>query len=185
MFKTNATLTNQLRVHMHDDVIVFRMDDAKAAFFRQNLKRLPDVTKINHAAAARRQDIGREYLQRRVTRLDRLRQLTRKFRRRFGMQHDVIRPVAGAFSHEILVTILDGLECRGSVAPIGEIDVCGCPAVKRSAADLFGAGRDKWCPVWLKPHMVQVYVRIDATWYDNMTGSIDDMHGGFGRKHSG
>ena len=79
------------------------------------------------------------------------------------MQHDVVRPVARAFSHEILVTILDGLECRGAVAPIGEIDKCRCTAVKRGAADLFRAGRDEWCPVGFNPYMMQVYVRIDAT----------------------
>jgi hypothetical protein len=53
--------------------------------------------------------------------------------------------------------------------------------VKRRAADLFGAGRDKWCPVGLNPHMMQVYVRVDATWYYDMTRSIDDTLGSFGR----
>src|SRR6516162_7299218 len=145
ILKANAALTNQLGVHMHDDVIVFRVDDAKPSFLRKNLECLPDITKIDHTAAARRQDIGGEYLQRRVTRLDRLRELTTKFRRRLRMQHDVIRPIAGAFSYEILVTILDGLECRSAVAPIGEIDECSCTAVKRCAADLLRAGGDKLC----------------------------------------
>src|SRR6516164_9821793 len=181
ILKANAALTNQLGVHMHDDVIVFRVDDAKPSFLRKNLECLPDITKIDHAAAARRQDIGGEYLQRRVTRLDRLRKLIRKFRRWLGMQHDVICPVAGTFSDEILVTILDGLECRGAVAPISEIDKCSCTAVKRCAADLFGAGRDERCPVGLNPHMMQVYVRVDATWYYDMTRSVDDTLGSFGR----
>ena len=97
------------------------------------------------------------------------------------MQHDVIRPVAGAFPHEIEVTILNGLECRGAVAPIGEIDKCSCSAVKRCAADLFGPGRDERCPVGFNPYMMQVYVRVDSAWYDNMTRSIDDSLGGLGR----
>jgi hypothetical protein len=29
--------------------------------------------------------------------------------------------------------------------------------------------------------MMQMYMRVDATWYDNMTLSIDDALGGFGR----
>ena len=56
--------------------------------------------------------------------------------RRLRMQHDVIRPIAGAFSHEILVTILDGLECCSAVAPIGEIDECSCTAVKREVVSV-------------------------------------------------
>ena len=52
MLKTDAVLADELGVHVHDDVVVFRMDDAKAALFRQHLECLPDITKIDHAAAA-------------------------------------------------------------------------------------------------------------------------------------
>ena len=50
--EAHAVLADELGVHVHDDVVVFRMDDAKAALFRQHLECLPDITKIDHAAAA-------------------------------------------------------------------------------------------------------------------------------------
>ena len=109
VLEADAALADQLGVHVHDDVVVFGMDDAEPALLGQHLERLPDVAEIDHAAGARRQDVGGEDLERRIAGLDRLGELAGEFGRRLGMQHDVIGPVARAFSDEILVARLDRL----------------------------------------------------------------------------
>ena len=75
MLEAHPVLADKLRIHVHDDVVVFRMDDAKPALLRQHLERLPDIAEIDHAAGARGQDVGGEYLQRRIAGLDRLGEL--------------------------------------------------------------------------------------------------------------
>src|SRR6516164_8761089 len=109
MLVAHPPLADELGVHMHDDVVVFRMNDAESTLLRQHLERLPYIAEVDHAAAARRKDIGGEYLERRVAGLDRLGELPREFRRRLGVQHDVVGPVAWAFADEVLVARLDGL----------------------------------------------------------------------------
>src|SRR5215510_5412739 len=84
MLVAHPPLADELGVHVHDDVVVFRMNDAEAALIRQHLERLPDIAEVDHAAAARRKDIGGEYLERRVAGLDRLRQLPGEFRSEFA-----------------------------------------------------------------------------------------------------
>ena len=161
--------------------LVLRLLGTEPAFLGQNLERLPDIAEIDHAAAARRQDVGGENLQCRVAGLDRLGELTGKFRRRLGMQHDVVGEVAGAFADEILVARLDGLACRGAVAPIGKIDERGGAAVQRRTTDLLRPGRNKRRAIGFDPHMMQMHVRVDAARHHNMSLSLDDAHSGFGR----
>ena len=113
VLEADASFADQLGVHVHDDVVVLGVDDAEPAVLRQHLERLPDVAEIDHAAGARRQDVGGEDLERRIAGLDRLRELTGKFRRRLGVQHDVVGPVARALADEILVARLDAC-CAGT-----------------------------------------------------------------------
>src|SRR5262249_51277009 len=101
------------------------MNDPESALLRQHLERLPDIAEVNHAAAARRKDIGGEYLERRVAGLDRLSELAGEFGRRLRMQHDVVSPVTWAFPDEVFVTRLDGLQRRDAISPIGKINKCG------------------------------------------------------------
>ena len=68
ILESDASLADELGVHVHDDIVVFCMDDTEPAFLRQHLERLPNVTEIDHAAAARGQDVGGEDLERRVAR---------------------------------------------------------------------------------------------------------------------
>ena len=182
MLEADAALTNELGVHVHDDVVIFRMDDAEPALLRQHLKRLPDIAEIDHAAGARRQDIGGEYFQRRITGLNCLRELAGEFRRRLGMQHDVVGPVAGAFADKVLIARLDGLERRDTAAPVGEIDECSRAAVERRATDLLWPSRDQGRAVRLGPLVMKMHVRVDAARHDNVSGSIDHPRSGFGRE---
>ena len=185
MLEAHPVFADELRIHVHDDVVVFRVDDAEPALLRQHLERLPDVAEIDHAAAARRQDVGGEYLQRRIAGLDRLRELPGEFGRRLGMQHDVIGPVARAFSDEVLVARFDRLLRRDTVAPIGEIDERRRAAEQRRAPDLLRSGRDERRAVGLGPHMMQMHVRIDAARHDDMPCCVDHALGGFGRERAG
>ena len=75
MFKADAALADQLGVHVHHDIIILRVDNAEPAFLRQDLKCFPDIAEIDHAAGARRQDIGGEYFQRRIAGLNGFREL--------------------------------------------------------------------------------------------------------------
>ena len=180
MLEAHAPLADELGVHVHDDVVVFCMDDAEPAFLRQHLERLPDVAEIDHAAAARRQDVGGEDLERRIAGLDRLRELAGEFGRRLGVQHDVVGPVARALADKILVARLDRLLRGNAVAPVGEIDERGGAAVERRAPDLFGPGRDERRAVGLDPDMMQMHVRVDAAGHDDVPGRVDHALGGFG-----
>src|SRR5215472_8685204 len=120
MLVAHAPLADELGVHVHD--VVFRVNDAESTLLREHLERLPDIAEVDHAAAARRKDIGGEYLERRVAGLDRLGELPGEFRWRLGVQHDVVSPVARAFADEVLVARLDRLEWQDTIAPIGKID---------------------------------------------------------------
>ena len=53
VLEADAALADQLRVHVHDDVVVLGVDDAEPALLRQHLERLPDVAEVDHAAGAR------------------------------------------------------------------------------------------------------------------------------------
>src|ERR671935_1265384 len=136
-------LADELGVHVHDDVVVFCMNDAESALLRQYLECLPDIAEIDHAAAARRKDIGGEYLERRVAGLNRFSELAGEFGRRLGMQHDVVGPITWAFPDEVFVAHLDGLTRGEAIAPIGKINECGRSAKERSASNLLGAGRNE------------------------------------------
>src|SRR5262249_3593186 len=133
-----------------------------------------DIAEVDHAAAARRKDIGGEYLERRVAGLDRLGELAGEFGRRLGVQHNVVGPVAWAFADEVVVAHLDGLPRRDAVAPISEIDKRGRPPVERGTSDLLGAGGDERRAVGLDPHVMEMHVRINAAWHDDMPCCIDD-----------
>src|SRR5262249_22296700 len=167
MLVAHSALADELGVHMHDDVVVFGMNDAESALLRQDLERLPNIAEVDHAAAARGKNIGGEYLERRVARLDRLGELATEFGRRLGVQHDVVGPVTWAFPDEILVARLDGLQRRDAVAPIGKINKSRRPSEERGAANLLGAGRNEWCAVGLDPHVMEMHVRVDAAWHDD------------------
>src|SRR5262249_17069144 len=108
MLVAHPPLTDELGVHVHDDVVVFCMNDAESALLRDYRERLPDIAEVNHAAAARGKDIGGEYLERRVAGLDRLSELAGEFGRRLRVQHDVVGPVAWALPDEVFVARLDG-----------------------------------------------------------------------------
>src|SRR5215510_8905725 len=174
MLVAHSALADELGVHMHDDVVVFGMNDAESALLRQDLERLPDIAEVDHAAAARGKNIGGEYLERRVARLDRLGELAAEFGRRLGVQHDVVGPVTWAFPDEILVARLDGLQRRDAVAPIGKINKSRRPSEERGAANLLGAGRNEWCAVGLDPHVMEMHVRVDAAWHDDVPCCVDD-----------
>ena len=73
----DAPFPDEFGVHVHDDVVVLA-DHAEPAFFGQHLKRFPDIAEIDHAAAARGKNIGGEYLEGRITGLDRFGELTTK-----------------------------------------------------------------------------------------------------------
>jgi hypothetical protein len=180
IFEADAALADKLGVHVHDDVVLFGVDDAEAALFRQHLEGLPDIAEIDHAAAARRQNICREYLECRIAGLDRLRELSGKFGRRLGMQHDVVGPITGTLSDEVLIARLDGLQGRHAVSPIGEIDECRGAAEERCAPDLFGSGGNERRAVRLDPDMMQVHVRVDAARHDNLPSRVDHALGGAG-----
>src|SRR3989442_14327874 len=107
MLVAHPPLADELGVHVHDDVVVFRMNDAESALLRQDLERLPDIAEVDHAAAARRKDIGGEYLERRVAGLDRFGELPGELRRRLGRQRDVLGPLTWAFAEEVFVARLD------------------------------------------------------------------------------
>src|SRR5258705_2945334 len=97
MLVAHPPVADELGVHVHDDVVVFCMNDAKPALLRQHLERLPDIAEVDHAAAARGKNIGGEYLERRVAGLDRLSELAGEFGRRLGVQHDVVGPITWLF----------------------------------------------------------------------------------------
>src|SRR5258708_34951310 len=103
MLVADPPLADELGVHVHDDVVVFCMNDAESALLRQHLERLPDIAEVDHAAAARGKNIGGEYLERRVAGLDRRSELPSEFVRRLGVQHEVVSPITWAFSGEFLV----------------------------------------------------------------------------------
>jgi hypothetical protein len=94
--KPDAALADQLGVHVHDDVVVLRVDDAEAALLGEHLERLPDVAEVDHAPGTVRPDVGGEDLDGRVAGLDRLGQLRELRVRRLARQHQVIGPVARA-----------------------------------------------------------------------------------------
>ena len=54
VLEADAALADQLRVHVHDDVVVLGMDDAEAALLGEDLEHLPDVAEVDHAALALR-----------------------------------------------------------------------------------------------------------------------------------
>src|SRR5262249_9568013 len=123
MLVAHPPLTDQLGVHVHDDIVIFCMNDAESTLLREHLKRLPDIAEVDHAAAARRKNVGGEYLERRVAGLDRLSELAGEFGRRLGVQHDVVGPVTRAFPDEVFVARFDGLQHRDAIAPIGKINL--------------------------------------------------------------
>jgi hypothetical protein len=137
-----------------------------------------------HAAAARRQDVRRKYLERRIARLDRFHELAGELGRRVRVQHDMIGPIARTLADKILVARFDGLHRGQAVAPISEIDIGGRAAEQRSASHLLGSGGDERRAVRLYPHMVQVHVRVDAARHDDMSVRVNDTFGGFGRKRA-
>jgi hypothetical protein len=185
MLEADAAFADELGIHVHDDVVVLGVDDAESALSRQDLERLPDVAEVDHAPGARGQDVGCEDFQRGIAVLDRLRELARELRRRLGMQHDVVGPVARARSDEILVARLDGLEGGTALAPIGEIDQRGSAAMKRGAADLLGAGSDERRSVGLDPNMLEMHVRVDAARHDDASRGVDHALGGLRRERAG
>jgi hypothetical protein len=185
MLVAHPPLADELGVHVHDDVVVFCMNDAESALLRQHLECLPDIAEVDHAAAARRKNIGGEYLERRVAGLDRLSELPSEFGRRLGVQHDVVGPVTWAFPDEVFVARLDGLQRGDAIAPIGKINKRGRPSEERSASNLLGAGRNERRAVGLDPHVMEMHVRVDAAWHDDMSCCVDQMLGGLGRQRSG
>ena len=170
---------------MHDDVVILSVDDAKTALLREDLKCFPDIAEIDHAAGARRQNVGGKYLQGRIAGLNGFRELAGEFRRRLGMQHDVVGPIAGTFSNKVLVAGLDRLQRGDAAAPIGEIDEGRGAAVECRAADLFRAGRDQRCAVRLGPFVMQMDVGVDAARHDNVSGRVDHALGRLRRKRAG
>src|SRR5215471_17331897 len=122
MLVAHPPLADELSVHVHYNVIVFCMNDAETALLREHLERLPDIAEVDHAAAARRKNIGGEYLECRIAGLDRLCELAGEFGRWLGVQHDVVGPVAWALPDEVFVARLDGLQRRDAIAPIGKIN---------------------------------------------------------------
>jgi hypothetical protein len=76
VLEANSSFADELGVHVHDDVVVFGVDDAEPALLRQDLERFPDIAEINHAAGARWQDVRGEYLERWVASLNCFRELT-------------------------------------------------------------------------------------------------------------
>src|SRR5262245_20267674 len=174
MFVTHPPLADELGVHVHDDVVVFCMNDAESALLRQHLESLPDIAEVDHTPAARREDIGGEDLERRVAGLDRLSELAGEFGRRLGVQHDVVGPVTWAFPDEVFVARLDGLQRRDTIAPIGKINKRGRPSEERSAPNLLGAGRNERRAVGLDPHVMEMHVRVDAAWHDDMSCCVNN-----------
>ena len=169
-------------IHAEDNDIVMHM---YAKLIREGRVGYEHLAEVDHAAAARGEDIGGEYLERRVAGLDRLGELAGEFGRRLGVQHEVVGPVAWAFPEEVLVAGLDGLERRDAIAPIGKIDERGRPAEQRGASDLLGAGGHERRAVGLDPHVMEMHVRIDAAWHDDMSCRVDQMLGGVCRQGSG
>ena len=184
ILEADPALADQLGVHVHDDVVVLGMDDAEPARLRQHLERLPDVAEIDHAPGARGQDVGGEYLQRRIAGLDRLSELSGKFRRRLRVQHEVVGPVAGTLADEIAVAGFDRLAGRSAVAPIGEIDERGGATEQGGTAHLLGPGGDERRAVGLGPGMMQVHMRIDAARHDDEPARIDHAPGRRRRQHA-
>ncbi len=173
ILEADPALADQLGVHVHDDVVVLGVDDAEAARLRQHLKGLPDIAEVDHSAGARRQDVGGENLERRISGLDRLGELSGEFGRRLRMQHEVVSPVARALADEILIARLDRVAGGRAVPPIGEIDQGGGAAEQRGAADLLGPRSYQRGSVGLEPHVMQVDVRIDAARHDDAPGGVD------------
>jgi hypothetical protein len=101
------------------------------------------------------------------------------------VQHDVVGPVTWAFPDEVFVARLDGLQRRDAIAPIGKINKSGRPSEERSAANLLGAGRNQRRAVGLDPHVMEMHMRVDATWHDDVPCCVDQMLGGLGRQRSG
>src|SRR5262249_59625455 len=60
-----------------------------------------------------------------------------------------------------------------AVAPIGKSNKSGRPSEGRGAANLLGAGRNEWCAVGLDPHVMEMHVRVDAAWHDDMPRCLD------------
>ncbi len=108
MLEADPAFADQLRVHVHDDVVVLGMDNAESARLRQHLECLPDIAEVDHAPGARGQDVSGEYLQCRIAGLDCLGELPGEFGRRLGVQHDVVGPVARTLADEVPVAGLDG-----------------------------------------------------------------------------
>ena len=54
VLETDPSLPDQLRVHVHDDVVVLGVDDAEAAMLGEHLEHLPDIAKVEHANVAER-----------------------------------------------------------------------------------------------------------------------------------
>ena len=97
----------------------------------------------------------------------------------------MVGPVTRAFPDEVLVARLDSLERRDAIAPIGKIDECGRPAEQRSASNLLGTGGHERRAVGPDPHVMEMHVRVDAAWHDDVSCRVDQMLGGVGRQRSG
>ena len=177
MLEADPAFPNQLGIHMHDDVVVIRVDNAEPARLRQHLERLPDIAEIDHAPGTRGENVGGEDLQRRIASLDCLRELPGEFRGRLGMQHNVVGPIARTLSDEVLVASLDGLTRRRAIAPIGEIDEGGRAPKQRGASDLLWPGSGKRRAIGLDPHMMKMYVRVDTARHDDAPACIDHPPG--------
>src|ERR1019366_9795801 len=113
---------DQLRVHVHNDVVVCGVDDTKTLLRRQDPEDLPDVAEIDHAAFAARGDVGGEYLDGRVAGLDRFADLAGQVDRQRAFHHDVLRVVAGAMSFPVLLTLFDRVPHVGAQRGAGEVD---------------------------------------------------------------
>src|ERR1700761_1777903 len=70
VFEAGAAFPDQLAIHVHDDVVVFRVDDAQTLVCGQDLEDFPDVAKIHHAGLAVGRDVGGEDFHRGVAGLD-------------------------------------------------------------------------------------------------------------------
>src|SRR5215471_2098860 len=96
----------------------------------------------------------------------------------------MVGPIARTLADEVLVTAFDGLKRRGAIAPVGEINEGGRAPEQGGASDLFRSGSSKRGAVGLDPHMMEMYVRVDATRHDDAPARIDDPPGRVFRQHT-
>src|SRR5262245_37445085 len=107
-----------------------------------------------------RPDVGREDLDGRITRLDRISEFAELLRRLIGTQHHMVGPIAAALWGKIRIASLDRPPHAALAGHIGEIYERGGAAEERGLTDVIDAACVKNCTIGHHEGMLHVHMRV-------------------------